>query len=199
MFGVMRCLPATEPSWSQFRPAVAVAYGPISFPGTLRGTGFSDDVLYGGTLKGPVFALAHRSSANLVHQIQAEPQTARALRFVWSNDFRRGEGTTPWARERAYYINDRRKVDPDQVLGYVRMAVAKEKAPRVGHSWGRCFHSGALFEAHQHRESVWLAAQEPERTFLQGLIQVAGAFHHFQRGNYAGAISLLRSALGRLG
>jgi hypothetical protein len=42
------------------------------------------------------------------------------------------------------------------------------------------------------------AAQEPERTFLQGLIQVAGAFHHFQRGNYAGAISLLRSALGRL-
>jgi RimJ/RimL family protein N-acetyltransferase len=62
----------------------------------------------------------------------------------------------------------------------------------------RCFHSGAFFEAHEHWESVWLAAQEPERTFLQGLIQVAAAFHHFQRGNYAGAISLLRSALGRL-
>ncbi len=45
---------------------------------------------------------------------------------------------------------------------------------------------------------MWLAAQEPEKTFLQGLIQVAAAFHHFQRGNYAGTISLLRSALRRL-
>jgi hypothetical protein len=62
----------------------------------------------------------------------------------------------------------------------------------------RCFHFGAFFEAHEHWESVWLAAQEPERAFLQGLIQVAAAFHHFQRGNCAGTISLLRSALRRL-
>ena len=62
----------------------------------------------------------------------------------------------------------------------------------------RCFHSGAFFEAHEHWESVWLEAQEPEKTFLQGLIQVAASFHHFQRGNCAGTISLLRSALGRL-
>ena len=62
----------------------------------------------------------------------------------------------------------------------------------------RCFHSGAFFEAHEHWESVWLATQEPEKTCLQGLIQVAAAFHHFKRGNYAGTISLLRSALCRL-
>jgi len=62
----------------------------------------------------------------------------------------------------------------------------------------RCFHSAAFFEAHEHWESVWLAAQEPEKTFLQGLIQVAASFHHFQRGNRTGSISLLRSALGRL-
>ncbi len=62
----------------------------------------------------------------------------------------------------------------------------------------RCFHSGAFFEAHEHWETAWLVAQEPEKTFLQGLIQVAAGFHHFQRGNRAGAISLLRSALGRL-
>ena len=43
----------------------------------------------------------------------------------------------------------------------------------------RCFHSGAFFEAHEHWESVWLASQEPEKTFLQGLIQVAAAFHRF--------------------
>ena len=34
--------------------------------------------------------------------------------------------------------------------------------------------------------------------FLQGVIQVAAAFHHFQRGNLAGTASLLRSALRRL-
>ena len=62
----------------------------------------------------------------------------------------------------------------------------------------RCFHSGAFFEAHEHWESVWLAAQEPEKTFLQGLIQIAAAFHHLQRRNCAGSISLLRSALLRL-
>ena len=62
----------------------------------------------------------------------------------------------------------------------------------------RCFHSGAFFEAHEHWETVWLAAQEPEKTFLQGLIQIAAGFHHYRRGNRAGTISLLRSALGRL-
>jgi len=62
----------------------------------------------------------------------------------------------------------------------------------------RCFHSGAFFEAHEHWEAVWLAAQEPEKTFLQGIIQVAASFHHFQRGNRLGTISLLRSALRRL-
>ena len=62
----------------------------------------------------------------------------------------------------------------------------------------RCFHSEAFFEAHEHWELIWLAAPEPEKTFLQGLIQVAASFHHFQRDNCAGTISLLRSALRRL-
>ena len=67
------------------------------------------------------------------------------------------------------------------------------------HEGLHCYHSGAFFEAHEHWELVWLAAQEPEKTFLQGLIQVAASFHHFQRGNRAGTISLLQSALQRLG
>src|SRR5208283_5098512 len=63
----------------------------------------------------------------------------------------------------------------------------------------RCFHSGAYFEAHEHWESVWLTAREPEKTFLQALIQVAASFHHFQRGNHAGTISLLRIGLAPFG
>ncbi len=66
------------------------------------------------------------------------------------------------------------------------------------HEGLRCYRSGKFFEAHEHWESVWLAAKEPEKTFLQGLIQMTAAFHHYQRGNRAGTASLLRAALGRL-
>src|SRR6266498_2339890 len=62
----------------------------------------------------------------------------------------------------------------------------------------RCFHSGEYFEAHEHWELVWLALPEPEKTFLQGLIQITAAFHHFQRGNNLGTVSLMRSAMRRL-
>jgi predicted metal-dependent hydrolase len=62
----------------------------------------------------------------------------------------------------------------------------------------RCYEAGAFFEAHEHWESVWLRAEEPEKTFLQGLIQVTAALHHFQRSNVVGTVSLLRAALRRL-
>jgi uncharacterized protein len=62
----------------------------------------------------------------------------------------------------------------------------------------RCYRSGKFFEAHEHWEAVWLELQDPEKTFLQGLIQVAAAFHHFQRGNQIGTVSLLHAALRRL-
>jgi len=60
------------------------------------------------------------------------------------------------------------------------------------------FNRGQFFEAHETWEEIWLAAQEPERTFLQGIIQVAAAFHHYQRGNRAGAQSLLEAGLKKL-
>jgi uncharacterized protein len=62
----------------------------------------------------------------------------------------------------------------------------------------RCYQSEEFFEAHEHWESVWLASQEPVRTFLQALIQVAAAFHHYQRGNQLGTRSLLQAALRKL-
>ena len=62
----------------------------------------------------------------------------------------------------------------------------------------RCYRNGKFFEAHEHWEAVWLRAAEPEKTFLQALIQTTAAFHHFRRGNFTGAASLLRGALRRL-
>lgn len=62
----------------------------------------------------------------------------------------------------------------------------------------RCYRNREFFEAHEHWEAVWLRSAEPEKTFLQALIQTTAAFHHFQRKNYIGAASLLRGALRRL-
>ena len=62
----------------------------------------------------------------------------------------------------------------------------------------RCYTDQAFFDAHEHWEGVWLKCDEPEKTFLQALIQITAAFHHLQRGNLVGASSLLRAALRRL-
>ena len=62
----------------------------------------------------------------------------------------------------------------------------------------RCYRAGEFFEAHEHWENVWLGLQEPEKSFLQALIQVTAAFHHYNAGNSAGAASLLQRALRRL-
>jgi predicted metal-dependent hydrolase len=62
----------------------------------------------------------------------------------------------------------------------------------------RRYESGEFFAAHEAWENVWLGSQEPEKTFLQGLIQVAAAFHHLQRNNPRGTALLLQAALRRL-
>jgi len=61
-----------------------------------------------------------------------------------------------------------------------------------------CYRKQEFFDAHEHWEGVWLRCDEPEKTFLQALIQVTAAFHHLQQGRPAGTGSLLRRALRRL-
>lgn len=62
----------------------------------------------------------------------------------------------------------------------------------------RRYRAEEFFLAHEHWEAAWLQLREPEKTFLQALIQVAAAFHHFQRGNREGTRSLLLAALRKL-
>ncbi|MGO4212148.1 DUF309 domain-containing protein [Terriglobus sp. 2YAB30_2] len=61
-----------------------------------------------------------------------------------------------------------------------------------------CYRSAEFFLAHEHWERVWLRLDEPEKSFLQALIQITAAFHHLRVGNDAGATSLLKRALRRL-
>lgn len=61
-----------------------------------------------------------------------------------------------------------------------------------------CYRNQEFFEAHEHWEDVWNHLAGLEKTFLQALIQVTVSMHHYQRGNYAGAESLLRRTLQKL-
>ena len=60
------------------------------------------------------------------------------------------------------------------------------------------FNAGRFFEAHEAWEELWLSAAEPEKTYLQGLIQIAAAFHHHARRNPRGAQSLLLAGIAKL-
>lgn len=60
------------------------------------------------------------------------------------------------------------------------------------------FNSGEFFKAHEIWEEIWLTAPPDEKLFLQGLIQMAAAFHHYSRGNRAGMQSLVAAALEKL-
>jgi predicted metal-dependent hydrolase len=59
----------------------------------------------------------------------------------------------------------------------------------------RHFNARDFFEAHEVWEEIWLVEDEPEKTFLQGIIQIAAAFHHYRRGNADGAETLLAAGI----
>ena len=58
---------------------------------------------------------------------------------------------------------------------------------------------GAYFEAHEELEDEWRAAPADERDFIQGLVHVAVAWLHAERGNRNGCERQLVKAERRLG
>jgi hypothetical protein len=62
------------------------------------------------------------------------------------------------------------------------------------------FNCGHYFAAHEVLEDVWrgVGRELPFRRHLQGMVQLAVAFHHQSRGNYVGARSVLERALRNL-
>ena len=61
--------------------------------------------------------------------------------------------------------------------------------------WAHLLNEQKYFEAHEVLEGPWLRAAEPHRAFLKGLIHVAVALHHYQRGNLHGARVKCQSAI----
>ena len=66
------------------------------------------------------------------------------------------------------------------------------------HSGIILFNAGLFFECHEFLEGVWRATAGPDRDFYHGIIQVAAAFYHFEKGNQHGARTLLGKALAKL-
>jgi len=62
----------------------------------------------------------------------------------------------------------------------------------------RLFNTQKFFEAHEALEVVWLKEHGARKTALQGVIQVAAAFHHRTRRNHAGFRSLLEKGCTKL-
>jgi predicted metal-dependent hydrolase len=60
------------------------------------------------------------------------------------------------------------------------------------------FNAHKFWHAHEAWERDWLTASDPHKQFLQGLIQLAAAYYHVQRGTFRGGVRLFDSALRRL-
>src|SRR5258708_19892761 len=62
------------------------------------------------------------------------------------------------------------------------------------------FNRTHFFDAHEVLEDVWRAAPYDQflRRHLQGMVQLAVAFHHHSKGNYVGARSVLERAIRNL-
>jgi len=60
------------------------------------------------------------------------------------------------------------------------------------------FNARKFWHAHEAWERDWLSASDPHKQFLQGLIQLAAAYHHVQRGTFSGGVRLFNAALLKL-
>ncbi|MCS7234461.1 MAG: DUF309 domain-containing protein [Armatimonadetes bacterium] len=60
------------------------------------------------------------------------------------------------------------------------------------------FDFGLFFACHEHFEGLWRTAAAEDRGFYQGLVQLAAAFYHHEKGNRPGARVLLDRAKERL-
>jgi len=56
------------------------------------------------------------------------------------------------------------------------------------------FNRGAFFDAHESLEHAWRAERGPVRELYHGILQLAVAWHHVERGSYRGALHSLARA-----
>jgi predicted metal-dependent hydrolase len=60
------------------------------------------------------------------------------------------------------------------------------------------FNQAEFYACHDTLEALWMEAVEPERSFYQGILQIAVACYHLQHQNLRGATILLGEGIRRL-
>lgn len=60
------------------------------------------------------------------------------------------------------------------------------------------FNDREFFECHEILEDLWNDQQEPDKQLTQGILQIAVAYYHYLRGNYAGTCKLFKRAWPRI-
>jgi predicted metal-dependent hydrolase len=60
------------------------------------------------------------------------------------------------------------------------------------------FNAGQFYSCHDTLEALWIEATEPDKTFYQGILQIAVALYHLGNHNLRGAIILLGEGSNRL-
>jgi uncharacterized protein len=60
------------------------------------------------------------------------------------------------------------------------------------------FNQRQFYACHDTLEALWITAAEPEKTFYQGILQIAVGLYHLDNLNWKGAVILLGEGLYRL-
>ena len=60
------------------------------------------------------------------------------------------------------------------------------------------FNQGQFYACHDTLEALWMEATEPQKTFYQGVLQIAVALYHLSNSNWRGAVILLGEGIHRL-
>lgn len=60
------------------------------------------------------------------------------------------------------------------------------------------FNFGQFYACHDTLEALWIEATEPQKTFYQGILQIAVGIYHLSNSNWRGAVILLGEGINRL-
>lgn len=60
------------------------------------------------------------------------------------------------------------------------------------------FNRGEFYACHDTLEAIWMEAGQPEKTFYQGVLQIAVALYHLGNLNWQGTVMLLGEGVRRL-
>ena len=60
------------------------------------------------------------------------------------------------------------------------------------------FNCQQFYACHDTLEALWMEATEPEKTFYQGILQIAVALYHLSNSNWRGAVILLGEGINKL-